>query len=77
MSEREVQSSEGEADEKVVQCRRTGESYDPDEHRRCPYCYGSLREVSDGDHGTFCDYDPEKDPISFGFPPDGTRHQTG
>ena len=36
-----------------------------------------LASVLYGDHGTFCDYDPEKDPISFGFPPDGTRHQTG
>ena len=77
MSEREVQSSKGGTDEKVVRCRRTGESYDADEHRRCPYCYGSLADVADGDHETFCDYDPEKDPISFGFPPDGTRHQSG
>jgi hypothetical protein len=56
--------------EKRVECRRVNKSVTPEEHQQCPYCFGTVTEVCSGRHETFCDYDPEKDPVSFGFPPD-------
>ena len=76
MSEPRAEKPKDEADDQV-RCRRTGEKYSPDEHHRCPYCYGAIADVAEGDHETFCDFDPEKDPVQFGFPENGTRHQTG
>jgi hypothetical protein len=63
------QSEEGQ-----VQCRRLGRPLTVHEHRECPYCHGKTAEVASGQHETFCDYDPEEDPINFGFPQDRGRH---
>ena len=60
-----------------VSCRRTGETFDPEAHGRCPYCFGSKSDIRPGNHKDFCDYDPEKDPVSFGFPSDSARAQHG
>ncbi|MEW6071150.1 MAG: hypothetical protein AB1726_00965 [Planctomycetota bacterium] len=77
MTNGQEESPRGGAKEERIHCRRTGQDYDPEEHRRCPYCHGALADVAAGDHARFCDYDPKKDPIHFGFPPDSTRHRTG
>jgi hypothetical protein len=77
MSDRDEKETPGDAKGKPVHCRRTGQDYQPHEHQRCPYCWGEKKEVETGEHQEFCDYDPKKDPISFGFPPDGSRQQSG
>lgn len=52
-----------------VHCWRTGRALPSGEHRECPYCFGRTDgEVETAEHARFCDYDPEKDPIVFGFP---------
>jgi len=76
MSEIQDQESKDEG-ESLVHCRRTNQQYSHAEHKRCPYCYGGLADVADGAHGEFCDFNPDEDPIAFGFPPDGTRHESG
>jgi len=63
--------------ERTVMCRRTDQPTTVTEHARCPYCFGELAEIRAGDHRQFCDFDPSRDPINFGFPPDGSRHLHG
>ncbi len=75
MSENEAQPPE--SDSGHVPCRRTGQSYDPCEHVRCPYCFGTESDVAPGDHEKFCDFEPGKDPVSFGFPEDLRRFRRG
>jgi hypothetical protein len=38
------------------------------EHRLCPYCFGSEAVIAEGNHTLFCDYEPNRDPVCFGFP---------
>jgi hypothetical protein len=59
-----------------VPCHRTGQLFDLTEHERCPYCYGAQKDVATGDHGEFCDFDPDRDPVGFGFPAESTRLRT-
>ncbi len=61
----------------LIECRRTGMAYQVGEHRQCPYCFGDEREVASKEHGKFCDFEPGKDPINFGFPEDNTRRERG
>ncbi len=58
-------------------CRRTGQRIPPQEHERCPYCFGRAGEVEQGVHERFCDYRPEQDPICFGMPEWSRRMQSG
>lgn len=63
---------------KPVFCKRNHTSKDADEHMSCPYCFGKLREViENGERTEFCDFDPDEDPITFGFPDDSTRNSQG
>jgi len=64
-------------EEEKVRCVRTGQEYDSSEHSLCPYCFGEKAKIKEGQHGVFCDYDPKRDPIHFGFPPDSQRAQGG
>jgi hypothetical protein len=50
-----------------VHCRRIDRKLPPEEHADCPYCYGK-KKVEGGEHAEFCDFEPDKDPIVFGFP---------
>ncbi len=59
--------------EKRVHCVRLNQARTASEHRDCPYCYGKNAEVQSGDRSHFCDYQPGKDPIQFGFPEGTTR----
>lgn len=62
--------------QKRVFCRRNHVSKSADEHLGCPYCYGRLREVVEqGEPQRFCDWDPDNDPVTFGFPDDSSRNQ--
>lgn len=61
---------------KELLCRRTGRRLPPQEHARCPYCFGR-EDVTSGLHERFCDYEPERDPLHFGFPPDAKRDVAG
>jgi hypothetical protein len=54
-----------------IHCRRLGRSLPVEEHVKCLYCFGQAGEILTGDHAKFCDFDPEKDPIHFGFPDGG------
>ncbi len=63
---------------KQVFCRRNQVLKDASEHLSCPYCFGKKREAVEGrPHEEFCDYDPAKDPVSFGFPEGTTRSERG
>jgi len=63
---------------KVLRCRRTGQMFNVPEHARCPYCFADDETIAKrGDYADFCDFDPEKDPINFGFRPDSTRNENG
>ena len=62
--------------ESTVFCRRTQRDLPVHEHQDCPYCHRA-EDVDTGVHGKFCNFDPEKDPVSFGFPDETTRRQSG
>jgi len=62
---------------KRLKCRRTGEFVTPEEHERCPYCYGRISDVKTGDYDHFCDFHEGDDPLTFGFPDDSSRQQHG
>jgi hypothetical protein len=64
-------------EEQGVTCRRIGKRLPPDEHARCAYCHGDKAEIQTGEHGKFCNYDPNKDPVHFGFPPGAKRDERG
>ena len=53
---------------KRLLCKRTGQQYTLERHERCPYCWGDRQRIERGRHEDFCDYDPERDPLHFGFP---------
>lgn len=59
-----------DAAEPTIRCRRVDARYTVAEHQACPYCFGQASSVATGDHTTFCDYQPGKDPVHFGFPDD-------
>ena len=64
--------------EKTVFCVRNQVHKPVSEHLGCPYCFGKTRAVVDrGEHQQFCDFDPDKDPTSFGFPENSTRNLKG
>jgi hypothetical protein len=63
---------------KTLRCRRTGQTFDVPQHARCPYCFADDDTIAkSGDYEDFCDFDPEKDPINFGFRHDSTRNENG
>jgi hypothetical protein len=63
---------------KGVFCARNKMLKDPGEHLSCPYCFGRKREVIErGERTEFCDFDPTKDPVSFGFPQGTLRDLRG
>ena len=64
-------------EEKGIYCRRLGKKFAPDEHATCDYCHGDKVEIQTGEHGKFCNYDPDKDPVHFGFPEGGSRDSHG
>jgi hypothetical protein len=59
---------------KQLRCRRLARLVDLEEHESCPYCFGHRKELLTGRYETFCDWQPGRDPIQFGFPP-GTRRE--
>ena len=62
---------------KLVRCRRTEQAFSIEEHTKCPYCFGKLEKIATGEHSGFCDFEPGKDPINFGFPGDDSRNERG
>jgi hypothetical protein len=54
-----------------VFCHRLQRPLPLEEHEKCLYCFGEAGEILTGDHTKFCDFDPKKDPINFGFPDGG------
>ncbi|MCB9881398.1 MAG: hypothetical protein H6834_06375 [Planctomycetes bacterium] len=60
-----------------VYCRRLKEMKPLAEHTECMYCFGKLGQVDGSHYDHFCDYDPDKDPIHFGFPQDSSRDLSG
>ncbi len=63
---------------RVLRCRRTGQMFNVATHARCPYCFADGEAIAKrGDYKDFCDFDPEKDPINFGFRHDSTRNENG
>ena len=51
-----------------VFCRRLERPLPFREHLDCPYCFGNKADISTAEHACFCDFEPGKDPIHFGFP---------
>jgi hypothetical protein len=63
---------------RVVFCVRNQITKCVEDHLGCPYCFGRNRDaVESGESKRFCDWDPEKDPVAFGFPPDTSRNSRG
>lgn len=63
---------------KRVFCLRNHIMKESIEHSKCPYCYGKEHELIElGERKHFCDYNPDKDPVSFGFPEDTSRNSRG
>jgi hypothetical protein len=60
-----------------LRCRRTGRWTSLAEHARCPYCFGTEKDLARGRYQGFCDFKPERDPVHFGFPPDARREELG
>lgn len=61
-----------------VFCVRNQITKSVEQHLCCPYCFGRKREtVEAGKRGQFCDWDPDKDPIVFAFPPGTSRNSRG
>ena len=55
----------------TVYCKRLRIPLPIAEHAKCLYCFGGRDGIRTGDHSKFCDFDPAKDPIQFGFPDGG------
>lgn len=51
-----------------VYCRRLERPLPLHEHLDCAYCFGNKADVRTTEHSCFCDFEPGKDPIHFGFP---------
>jgi len=63
---------------KRVLCVRDQTEKSAEEHLGCPYCFGkSCEVVVRGRLADFCDFDPAKDPVSFGFPEKASRNSRG
>lgn len=63
---------------KPVFCLRNHTGKAAEEHMACPYCFGKKRElIENGERKEFCDYDPDQDPITFGFPEGSSRNAGG
>ena len=62
---------------RTLLCRRTQQFVAPEEHLNCPYCFGRESDVQRGLHERFCGYQPERDPIHFGFPTETERERDG
>ncbi len=78
MDERPKEEGQPSMRVKVLRCRRTGQMVDVSEHARCPYCFADEETIAKGgDYKDFCDFDPEKDPINFGFRLDSSRNENG
>ena len=60
-----------------VRCQRTEQDLRVEEHLLCPYCFGQTANIETGEHTRFCGFEPERDPVSFGFPEHGSRYQRG
>lgn len=77
MTDKQAGGTNPTPDKGLTRCRRTGQDFSSEEHQRCPYCFGSEAKIETGNHDDFCDYDPNKDPISFGFPDNGSHYRRG
>ena len=66
-----------EARLKTLRCRRVDRLVDLAEHEACPYCFGHRQELASGRYETFCDWQPDRDPVHFGFPPEAQRDVFG
>ena len=74
----EERTPDGKVGYRVLEvfCRRVGRQLTIAEHARCPYCDGDETHIKTAKHEAFCDFDPAKDPVSFGFPRDkGHYHE--
>ncbi len=60
-----------------VFCMRLEARLPAAEHAQCAYCHGAKADIAPGEHKEFCNFDPEKDPIHFGFPEGTTRDSSG
>ncbi len=63
--------------EPSVPCPRLGRKRTTSEHADCPYCFGTQADVATGQRAKFCDFDPARDPVTFGFPDGLSRHRAG
>jgi len=76
MTAKTVPEPEPAHDQVRVQCRRIHKDLMASEHRDCPYCFGTEETVRSCGYATFCDFEPEKDPLAFGFPDAFGRYGT-
>ncbi len=63
---------------KELRCRRTGQMYTVEKHVECPYCSGDAATIErDGKYANFCEFEPGKDAVHFGFPEGSARNRKG
>ncbi len=58
-------------------CHRTARFFTPEQHARCPYCFGGEEGARTGMHHKFCDFVRGRDPVQFGFPTSCERDEQG
>jgi len=68
-----TKSERASGTKEAVHCRRVNAAKTVDEHATCPYCFGKHAEIESGERERFCSFDPEVDPLIYGFPP-GVGH---
>jgi len=57
-----------------IPCQRVQRPLSSRKHLRCPYCFGDENAVKAGKHADFCEFNPDRDPVNFGFPQTHGRH---
>jgi hypothetical protein len=62
---------------KAVYCKRLDKQLPVAEHADCVYCHGDEEEIKTAEHERFCEFDPDKDPVHFGFPEGTSRDLEG
>ena len=77
MSEQKLPSDQADDDSNpmLIQCRRVHRPMPVDDHKDCPYCFGDEATIRTCGYASFCDFDPDLDPVNFGFPEELGHYQ--
>ena len=68
MTGKSEETNPGSERQRRVHCRRLDRPLTVEEHKTCLYCHGTRNDITCSEYAVFCDYEPGKDPVDFGFP---------